>query len=68
MRFPYTVFTITNQFQTPPGGGGGDPLVEVTVNSKEENSLQIFERIRPQKEFWAFGQYLQTMHVTSNKV
>ncbi len=32
---------IANQFQpTFPrgGGGGGDPLVEVAVNSKEENS------------------------------
>ncbi len=33
---------ITNQFQTTifvqGGGGEGDPLLEVTVNSKEENS------------------------------
>jgi hypothetical protein len=32
---------ITNQFQTPlllKGGGGGNPLAEMTVKSKEENS------------------------------
>jgi hypothetical protein len=34
----YNVY-ITNQFQTTfTRGGGGDPLVEVTVNSKEEIS------------------------------
>ncbi len=39
--FVYKVY-ITNQFQTTfarGGGGGVIPLVEVTVNSKEENSL-----------------------------
>jgi hypothetical protein len=36
----YNVY-ITNQFQSTfaQGGGGENPLVEVTVNSKEENSL-----------------------------
>jgi hypothetical protein len=41
----YTVFTITNQFQTPlaQGGGGGvkNRLVQVTVNSNEENSYDF---------------------------
>ncbi len=40
MRFPYIKFILPNQFQTTfvRGGGGGDPFVEVTLNSKEENS------------------------------
>ncbi len=34
---------IINQFQTTflKGGGGGNPLVELTVNFKEENSLDF---------------------------
>jgi hypothetical protein len=32
---------IKNQFQTTYAGGGGNPLVEVTVNSKEENSEDL---------------------------
>ncbi len=36
----YKVY-ITNQFQTICSGAGGNPLVEVTVNSKEENSLDV---------------------------
>ncbi len=52
LRFPYTIY-ITNQFQTTfARGGGGDPLVEVTVNSKEGKLLrllsQLCSRIRPQ--------------------
>ncbi len=31
----YNVY-ITNKFQITLGGGGGNPLVEVIVNSKEE--------------------------------
>jgi hypothetical protein len=40
MRFlRLEVSIITNQFQTTfARGGGGDPFVKVTVNSKEENS------------------------------
>ncbi len=42
LRFPYTMFTYTSQFQTSfaQGGGreGGNSLVELTENSKEENS------------------------------
>jgi hypothetical protein len=36
----YNVY-ITNKFQTTfaRGGGGGDPLVEMPVNSREENSF-----------------------------
>ncbi len=33
----YNVY-ITHQFKTTSAQGGGDPLVEVTVNGKEENS------------------------------
>ncbi len=33
----YNVY-IANQFQPLCSKGGGDPIVEVTVNSKEENS------------------------------
>ncbi len=32
---------ITNQFQIPFTGGGQNPLIEVTVNSKEENSYDF---------------------------
>jgi hypothetical protein len=41
LRMEVSVYNvhITNQFRTTfAGGGGGNPLVEVTVNSKEENS------------------------------
>ncbi len=37
MRFPYTNAYITNQFQTT-FAPGVNSLVDVTVNSKEENS------------------------------
>ncbi len=37
MRFPYTMFTLQSSF-TFAKKGGGDSLVEVTVNGKEENS------------------------------
>ncbi len=35
-----SIVYITNQYQTTfsLGGGGGNSLVEVTVNSKKENS------------------------------
>ncbi len=52
LKFPYKSFTnfyIANQFQTAfAGGGDGDPLVEVTVNSKEE-TLETFvpRHLRP---------------------
>jgi hypothetical protein len=38
------MFTLQNQFQPTFSrwrGGGGNPLVEVTVNSKEENSYDF---------------------------
>ncbi len=40
LRFKVSVYNvyITNQFQTIFTQEGGDPLVEATVNSKEENS------------------------------
>jgi hypothetical protein len=41
MRFPYTMFTLQTSFKPlllKVGGGGYNPLVEVAVNSKEENS------------------------------
>ncbi len=43
LRFPYTMFT--NKFQTifafAPGEGGVNQLVEVTVNSKKENTYDF---------------------------
>ncbi len=44
LRFPYTMttlqtsFPLSNHFCWGEGGGRENPLVEVTVNSKEENS------------------------------
>jgi hypothetical protein len=42
LRFLFTMFTIQTSFKPILfggwGGGGYIPLVEVTVNSKEENS------------------------------
>jgi hypothetical protein len=38
-EFPHMYYVyITNQFQPTWGRGGGVKVVEVTVNSKEENS------------------------------
>jgi hypothetical protein len=41
--YVYNVY-ITNQFHTNSarGGGGGNLLVEVTVNSKKEKTLKTF--------------------------
>ncbi len=43
MRFPYTMFTLQTSFTPLLRGGGGskNPLVEVTVNSKAENSYDF---------------------------
>ncbi len=38
LRLEVFVYNVSNQFQTTFAQGGGIPLVEVTVNSKEENS------------------------------
>jgi len=43
LRFPFTMFTLQASFKPlllkrGVGGGGKNPFVEVTVNSKEENS------------------------------
>ncbi len=49
MRFPYTMFTLQTCFELvllKEGGGGGVKIrIEVTVNSKEENSSDF----RPNK-------------------
>ncbi len=43
--FLYNVY-ITNQFQTQ-GGGKKNPSEEMTVNSKEENSIKLLSQLRP---------------------
>ncbi len=59
LRFPYTMFTLQTSFNPllPHEEGSKIRLVQVTMNSKEENSFwlrllsQLRPRIRPQERF-----------------
>jgi hypothetical protein len=47
LEVPYTIFALQTSVQPLFGGGEKNPLVEVTVNCKVENSEDFCPQLRP---------------------